>query len=137
MNLFYDPVPFEMLKTYETKPQVMVSVDGLPAVCHNLECDYAFVEPVGEITSFTYDEATKKLVITGTELPYPISEIQSVEFAKSYCTVDNSTLTNTTIECTLDHDPTCGDEVPIVTSIHGRVPHADTVNTQRIECTIT
>jgi hypothetical protein len=54
-NLWYDPIPFEMLKTYETEPQVLVQIGDLPAVCHNLTCDYTYVEAVGEITAFTFD----------------------------------------------------------------------------------
>lgn len=27
-NLFWDLIPFEWLKTYETKPQIIVTVDG-------------------------------------------------------------------------------------------------------------
>ena len=42
-NLFYAPVPFEFLKTYEEKPQVIVSVDGEPAACHNMTCDFTYV----------------------------------------------------------------------------------------------
>lgn len=68
-NLFYAPVPFEFLKTYEEKPQVVVSVDGEPAVCHNMTCDFTYVEAAGEVTTATFDPATKKLVITGTALP--------------------------------------------------------------------
>jgi hypothetical protein len=44
-NLFYEPIPFEWLKTHETQPQLIVSVNGEPAVCHNLTCGYAYVEP--------------------------------------------------------------------------------------------
>ena len=46
-SLFYEPVPFEFLKTYEEKPQVVVKVDDLPAVCHNMTCDFSYIEPVG------------------------------------------------------------------------------------------
>jgi len=49
-NLFYSPIPFEFFKTYETKPQMIVSVDGLPAVCHNLTCDYTYSVPTSEAT---------------------------------------------------------------------------------------
>jgi len=62
-NLFYEPIPFEMLKTFETKPQLIVEVQGLPAVCHNLTCDFSYIENVGEVTSFQFTEETKKLVI--------------------------------------------------------------------------
>jgi hypothetical protein len=101
-NLFYEPVPFEMLRTYETEPQLIVTVGNQPAVCHNLTCDFTYILPVGEITAFTYTESTKKLVITGTNLPSVISNISSVEFALAYCTIDESTLSDTNVECTLN-----------------------------------
>jgi hypothetical protein len=43
-NLFYGPIPFEMLKTIETKPQLIVEVNGLPAACHNLSCDFSYIQ---------------------------------------------------------------------------------------------
>ena len=47
-----------------------MKVDDLPVVCHNwTTCDYTYVKPVGEITGATYDDATKKLIITGVDLP--------------------------------------------------------------------
>jgi len=68
-NLFYDPIPMEMLKTYETKPQLIVEVGGLPAACHNLSCDFSYIPNVGSVTAFEFTESTKKLVIQGTDLP--------------------------------------------------------------------
>lgn len=44
-NLFYEAVPFEMLRTYETKPQVLVTVGDYPAVCHNLTCHFNYSVP--------------------------------------------------------------------------------------------
>lgn len=69
VNLFYDVVPFEMLRTYETEPQVLVTVGDFPAVCHNLTCNYNYTVPVGEVTAYTYTALTKTLVLTGTSLP--------------------------------------------------------------------
>lgn len=68
-NVFYEPIPFEWLRTYETKPQVVVTVNGQPAVCHNLTCDYNYTIPQGEVTAFTYNAQSNQLVITGTDLP--------------------------------------------------------------------
>jgi len=45
-----------MIHTDEVLPQVKVSVNGLPAVCKNLTCDYTFIESPYEITSFSVDE---------------------------------------------------------------------------------
>lgn len=135
-NLFYEPIPFEMLRTYETEPQLIVTVNDQPAVCHNLTCDFTYILPEGEITAFTFTELTKKLVITGINLPSVISNISSVEFALAYCTVDESTLTDTTVECTLNKEPTCGDYKPILTSLLGIVPYAAEVVDQTILCSV-
>lgn len=52
-RLFYEPVPFEFLHTAEKAPQVLVTVDGLEAVCASLNCSYTYVDPVTKITGFT------------------------------------------------------------------------------------
>ena len=122
-NLFYDPIPFEMLKTYETKPQVMMTVNGQPAVCHNLNCDFTYKAAVGEIATATYDKDTKLMKITGTKLPSKLEDIQKVTFALAECTIDKAKLTATAMECTLKKEPTCGDWKPIITTRWGQVPH--------------
>ena len=125
--MFYEGIPFEFLRTYETEPQVIVTVNEEPAVCHNLTCGFKYIEPTGEISSFTFDESTKKLVITGVDLPSVIEDITSVEYALSYCTVDASTVSATNIECTLNQDPTCGDWTPILTSGLGVIPNSESI----------
>jgi hypothetical protein len=54
-NVFYEPIPWEWLRTYETKPQILVNIDGNPAVCHNMTCGYNYTIPQGEVTAFTFD----------------------------------------------------------------------------------
>jgi hypothetical protein len=41
-NLYYKFIPFDFLYTDETEPQVIVSVDGMPALCKNLACGYTY-----------------------------------------------------------------------------------------------
>jgi len=65
--LFYEPVPFDFLYTAETQPQVIVSVDGVEAVCASLNCNYNYVAPTAQITGFSYSGTT--LTITGTDIP--------------------------------------------------------------------
>ena len=89
-NLWYEPIPFEMLKTYETKPQVIVNVNDMPAVCHNLTCDFTYTTPVGEVTAFTYATATRVVVITGTAFPAAHADIQVIKFALTECTIDKA-----------------------------------------------
>jgi hypothetical protein len=136
VNLFFEPIPFEMLRTYETEPQLIVSVGNQPAVCHNLTCDFTYILPVGEVTAFTFDDATLKLVLTGTDMPSLIANISKVEFALAECNVDEATLTATNVECTLDKEPTCGDHLPILTSLLGVIPNAAALVAQTISCTV-
>jgi hypothetical protein len=113
-NLFYRSIPFEYMKTYETNPQFLVTVNDLPAVCHNLNCNYTYVTPVGEVTAFTFVEATRVLTLTGTNLPTNTSFIQSISFAKGTCNIDATMAftAGTEITCTLAREPTCGSHVP-------------------------
>jgi hypothetical protein len=136
-NLEYDVIPFEMLKTFETKPQLIVTVNNLPAVCHNLTCDYTYIEPTGEISSFTYDEATKVLTVEGSAFPANLTDIASLEFALTECPIDNATYTETHIECTLVSDPTVGSWKPILMSNMGLIPNADSAAAVTIAATLT
>lgn len=135
-NLFYEPIPFEMIKTYETKPQVIVNVGDMPAVCKNLTCDFTYTTPVGEITEFTYTKASKVLVITGTDFPALSADIQKVWYAMTECTIDKSKYTQTSIECTLTKEPTCGDHKPKVITRWGLVPYKTALADQTILCSI-
>ena len=133
-NLFYEPVPFEWLRTFETNPQLIVTVNSTPAVCHNLTCDFVYTDPVGEITDFTYDHATKKVVLTGTDLI--TQPIRYIMFAKSRCAVDASTATNTSVTCTLVQEPTCGDHVPYLTSRLGLINNNAGLTPVTVTCTV-
>ena len=44
-----------MLYTAEENPQVIVTVDDMPAVCASLDCDYTYVANNVSITDFTFD----------------------------------------------------------------------------------
>ena len=138
-NVLYEPIPFELLRTVEDKPQLIVEVDGLPAVCHGLACDFSFVEAVGVITSFTFTEATSLLTVVGTNLTTNMTEIQNLTFAHAACVIDEATLTATGFQCTLDRAPTCGSYAPELITIHGKIPVEvpGGANTTTIQCTIT
>lgn len=135
-NLWYETLPFEMIRTFEEKPQLVVTVDDVPVVCHNMTCDFTYTEPVGEVTSYGYNNVTKVLTLEGTDLPNTTANISSVYFALTHCTINESSVTNTSLECTLDEDPTCGDHLPILTDILGVVPNSDTMVAEEFTCTL-
>jgi len=119
-NLFYKTIPFEYLKTFEDRPQLIVSVNDLPAVCHNLNCNYTYVEPTGmKVTSFTYATDTRVLTLVGTDLPNTTASLQHISFAKTLCKLDSTIAFTgpadalaTQIQCTLKREPTCGSHLP-------------------------
>lgn len=126
-NLLFYPIPFEMLETYEEKPQMLVEIDHMPAVCHSMDCGFTHIPAVGMITGFTV--AGSRLTVTGTDLPDNTSKIQSITFAQSTCTPEatdaEGTLSGTEIVCNLDRATVCGNWKPKVTTFLGDVPHQD------------
>ena len=106
---------------------MIVKVGELPAVCHNLTCDFKYTVPVGEVTAFTYTARSRQLELTGVNLPSDRSLIRHVEFAHSLCSIDESTITNSSLTCTMDHEPVCGDWLPMLVSIVVRLPPSSTL----------
>jgi hypothetical protein len=139
-NLMFWPVPFEMLETYEEKPQVLVEIDDMPAVCHSMDCSFMHIPAVGEVTSFTYTDATKVLSMQGNQLPGALKDIQSITFAGSTCTATSGhsegLLNGFSVECNLDRNPTCGTWVPVLTTHFGNVANSAELAGLEIPCTV-
>lgn len=131
-NLYYPAVPFEMLRTLETTPQITVKVDGVEAACHNLNCGYSYIQSAGSISTASFDQSTGVLTITGTYLP-ALSDIEEIMFADSVCNISSSSVSQ--IVCTLAREPTCGKWVPLLRSNKGKVPSVASPIT--VTCTIT
>lgn len=100
-----------------------------------MTCDFEYIRPVGEITAYSFDVSTNRLTLTGTELP-PVNETYTIEFAATFCTIDESVHSDTNIECVLDREPVCGDHLPIYTHNLGLVPLASSLTPETIECTL-
>mmetsp|Transcript_20896 Transcript_20896/g.32310 ORF Transcript_20896/g.32310 Transcript_20896/m.32310 type:complete len:382 (-) Transcript_20896:349-1494(-) len=152
-NIFYEPIPFEMLRTYVSNPQLEVTVDGYPAVCRNVDCDFIYQANAGEMTAFTFDADTNQVVITGTDLPIKLADIQKIDFAKATCIIDERTealetetpeaddtdthfMSATSITCTLDKETTGGTFHPIITTAWGDISIADGVAKEQIDSTL-
>jgi hypothetical protein len=118
-RIFYEPVPFEFLHTAEDKPQVIVSVEGVEAVCASLNCGYSYVPPTAEITAFSYSGTT--LTITGTSLP---SSIKSVKFSNIDCT---SVVVTAGTSLTCEVSAVAGSWSPVITDEFGIIPVASGV----------
>lgn len=134
--LQYDVIPYEWIHTIETKPQVLVTVGGLPAICVNLTCDYEYVDANVTVTGGSYDTSTKILNVTGTNLPTLGSEIQMLKFAQAPCALISNTATNTSFECKLEREPVCGKYAPELVT-HMGASNASTFPLIQIDCQAT
>ena len=118
-GLAYTIVPFEMIRTAHSSPQVLVSIDDLPAICTG-NCDYTYENPTGVINSMSVSGL--QVTLTGTDLPI---EIVSVKLAHTICEIDSNSAT--TIICSLVTPWVFGKYLPAVRDANGLVPIADTV----------
>lgn len=127
-NIFYDALPFENLHTAHTKPQVMVKVDDMPAVCASVQCDFTYTEPTSEVDNMGISNLD--LTITGIDLPTG-DDLLSVKVAKTDCLVTASS--DTEISCTLQDDWVHGDWTPEVRNVHGLAPVITGFNSHAIQ----
>lgn len=92
-----------------------MEINGLEALCANANCDYEYVVPSSDITSFTVSGTD--VSITGTSLP--TSDL-TVEFGGATCGTVSSD--GTTATCTLSHEPRGGDHLIEMRDVNGLVP---------------
>lgn len=77
----------------------MVKVDGMDALCTDLNCDFAYQESTSVIEGATLDEAAfDEVIITGQNLPDDIDDV--IYFGPTRCT--QMLNDGTSITCTLD-----------------------------------
>ena len=119
-NLYYPFIPFEWLYTYEETPQVLAEIEGLPAVCKNLDCSYTYEANTAEVTSMSVNAASLEVTITGTNLPADIDQV-SVGDASCQSITSND---GSSLVCTLDSPCQAGDHEPVVKSPKGLIPNA-------------
>ena len=119
-----------MLYTNEAHPQVKVTVDGLPALCTGLACDYEYSEPTGEVTSMVISDLD--VTLTGTNLPL---DMLSVTLAQTNCGVSSNT--ETQIVCALETPWVAGSWLPEVRDANGLIPVSGAVAAHHVPLVIT
>ena len=117
-NIFYDYIPFDYLYTDQTEPQVIVEVNGMPALCKNLNCGYSYQDSTAELTAMTVTDSD--VVITGSSLP---TDLVSVYIGLTPCTISSND--ETTISCTLNNAVMFGTHYPEVRDANGLLPVSD------------
>ena len=109
-----------MLYTRAQSPQVSVSVDGLDALCVNMNCDFAYVASSGSVETQSIDGMT--LTLTGTGLP---TENINIYFAETTCDTSTITSDGSTVSCTLAEVPAGGSFTATLVDTYGAIPMAE------------
>lgn len=105
-----------MLYTAATRPQVLVTVDGMSAACANLNCDYMYVDTDALVTSQAINGNT--LTIQGSNLPTSLIDVRLGDVG-----CGPTTGTATQITCTLTAGAAAGTYAKVqVQSADGLVP---------------
>ena len=85
-NIFYDYLPFDYLYTNEEAPQILIDVNGMPALCKSLDCGYTYEDPTAELTSMTVT-GDSEVEIQGTSLP---TILKAVVIGSTHCTITSN-----------------------------------------------
>lgn len=113
-NIFYEPVPYEFLYTNETQLQVLITVDGVEAACHSLQCGFNYIEAPSEVTGYSLSGNT--LTITGTAFT---NDIQSITLSNIACT-EIQYVSDSELNCIIV--PVAGLSMPLVIAKKGLIP---------------
>jgi len=118
-TIVYNPMPYEMIKTQHTNPQIVMTVDSLPAACRKVDCDFLYADAAPEMTSFSLaaNAAGSLLTITGTDFT---DRVYRIVHGGIGCTVETKSATS--ITCNLDEDIPAGSWKPVLTDYFGEVP---------------
>jgi hypothetical protein len=127
----FEPIPLEMMRTTVSAPQIEVLVDGIVALCPNFNCDFAYVDTVGEITGMTLSGTSVSIV--GTDLP---TSDFTVIIADQECNSGTHAAIATEITCSLDEVPVAGNVHAIVKTDQGHVSIAADTAELEVDLTI-
>lgn len=124
-SIFYPAIPLEMLRSDAQAPQLLITVDGMEALCLDLNCDFAYIDSSAEITANTIDENNlDEVIITGTSLPNDDTDV--IWFGPTRCTETSND--GSTITCTLDDTRISGEWIVDILTVHGLTPTTVTTN---------
>jgi hypothetical protein len=122
-SLFFPVIPFDQLHSDAQTPQILVTIDGMPALCVDLNCDFQYTVSSSSIATQAFDTTDNKtLTLTGTLLPNATTD--RIYFGPIICSYDLSTHVNETIVCELEDTVVSGDWKAYILTEYGLIPNA-------------
>lgn len=104
-TLMFEPIPLEFLRTNTKTPQVLVTLDGQPALCAQLNCDFTYYSDASVVSS-QLKSGLQNNILTLTGLSIPTNDILKVTYGLVDCNVTSKT--DTSIDCILADIPVAG-----------------------------
>jgi hypothetical protein len=109
-NLFVDPMDYRWMRTYSDKPNVRVTVDGIPSACYS-DCRYDFISQLPIITGVNITGAVLNLNISDPETA--IKALKDITITLDGLACQNLAGSTTVLHCDLQ---TNADGTPIITA---------------------
>ena len=142
-HLLFDPIDFTLLNTYSNQPNVLVTVNDIPAVCTG-DCKYTFLDNVPVLQSATLSSSIVTLSLTDPgSIGFSLSDV-TINIGGQTCTVINLSDPINNFQCQLpvnsDSTPTVpsGTHMPIVTVTQvGQISPLPAVNPFNFPLTLT
>lgn len=109
-NLFVDPIDYRWMKTFSDKPNVQVTVNGIPSAC-NTDCRYTFLEGVPVVGAASLYGST--LSITLANITGVTSNLNDIKVTLDNQACNDLAGTVSSFTCSLPMNP---DSTPILTA---------------------
>jgi len=126
VNRLWDATPLEFLMADAQSPGVRVTVDGLEALCINMNCEYAYIDTVGTVTTQAQSQGRrlqgvvgKEITVTGTE--FPTTDV-TLEFGGTSCDTTTIVSDGSSLTCTLLNYPAAGTWFVSLIGTNGLIP---------------
>jgi len=129
-NLWFDPIPLEMLYTPAYEPQVRVTVDGLDSVCPEENCGYTYIESIGSLSDV--ELVGSRMFVRGAFVNEQAHAFEAntpikVKLAGAECVLSNEYDPSSNVfECDLAGAPQAGEHRVSVTGPYGDFDNTST-----------
>jgi hypothetical protein len=135
--IFYEAVPFTMLRAFEDTPQIVVKSDDVLAAWPDLDgCNVEFIENIGLITSILANADLSELDFVGTSIPIENLTYVAVGIYRECYILSSPAPTAISMKCNLKN-PLAGSHTIIVQTTQGALENSNIITNLNINPEIT
>lgn len=117
-TVFMPVIPFDQVHSDAQTPQIFVHIDGMPALCVDLNCDFTYIASDSMISTQVLAD-DDSLTLTGTLLPNDNTD--KIRLGPVACSI--TTHSDAEIVCQLDDTRTSGEWRTYIRTEFGLIPN--------------